>query len=366
MQKKKMPSKTRSRWVGRRMKIFLLRLVRNKVLQHTLFWGLSYFILYRLFAYSKEVTLTDLLYAFLFHFSIWIAVYINLLLLIPRLLKPQQYHLYIPLLGITLLFGAVINTWTFNYLSDWLFPGYYFISYYDFNEILQFILVYLVITTLIKLSKGWFQLNEKERKISRLQREKLDAELKALKTQIDPHFLFNSLNNLYSLALDSDSRTPDVILKLAESMRYMLYECGDKFVPLEKELQYLKNYLELQQLRTDLKSKIRFEVKGEVRDQQVPPLLFIPFVENAFKHGIKGSNEAAYTNIQFEIKPDLLRFKAENNKEEKSKTLIKKTAGGIGLNNIKRRLEILYPNKHQLQIVDGIQHFSVDLKLELL
>ncbi|MEZ4953494.1 MAG: histidine kinase [Saprospiraceae bacterium] len=210
--------------------------VRNRWLQHCLFWILSFYILWRLFTYSEEVEWVDIIYTFLFHWAIIFVVYTNIQLLIPKFLEKKKYWTYIfSLIGL-ILSGIAINAITFGWLADLIFPNYYFIDYYDFSDILEFIVSYLLITSLFKFSKGWFRQLEAKQKIGILEKEKTVAELNALKTQINPHFLFNSLNNLYSLSLDNDKRTPRIILRLSEMMRYLLYETEVQKVSLQKKL----------------------------------------------------------------------------------------------------------------------------------
>ncbi len=339
------------------------KIARNRMLQHVLFWALSFYVLMRLFAYSDEVATVDIIYTFLFHFSIWLAVYVNLNVLIPAYLKARKYGLYFLLLTIITILSIGLNLLTFNYLSDLLFPGYYFIAYYGFWEISEFIIAYIVITSLIKLSKGWFRYWEMQEKLRRLEQEKSAAELSALKSQVNPHFLFNSLNNLYSLALDKDERTPGIILRLSQTMRYLLYESNADFVPLEKEIEHLTNYVEMQRLRVGEKAQISFEVAGNPTDKQVAPLLFLPLVENGFKHGIKGETEGAFIKILLQILDNQLVLKTENNKGTVDDVEKGQYSGGVGLQNLRRRLDLLYPGKHHLEITDGINTFTVVLKI---
>ena len=342
-----------------------MKIARNRILQHVLFWALSFYVLMRLFAYSDEVATVDIIYTFLFHFSIWLAVYVNLLGLIPAYLKTGKYGLYFLLLFIVVVVSVGFNLLTFNYLSDLLFPGYYFIAYYGFWEITEFVIAYIVITSLMKLSKSWFHYREMQDKLSRLEREKSAAELSALKSQVNPHFLFNSLNNLYSLALDKDERTPGIILRLSQTMRYLLYESNADFVPLEKEMEHLTNYVEMQRLRVGEKAEISFEVLGNPADKQVAPLLFLPLVENGFKHGIKGETEGAFIRILLQILDNQLVFKTENNKGTVDSVEKNQVSGGVGLQNLRRRLDLLYPGKHHLEITDGIATFTAVLKIDL-
>ncbi|MCP3928464.1 MAG: histidine kinase [Bacteroidetes bacterium] len=345
-------------------KTFLERTAQNRILQHILFWVLSYFVLYRLFSYSQELNKADFIYTLLFHLGLVAGVYLNLLFLIPNLLSRKKYLAYFGAFAGLLLGCAWFISFTFNHLCDFLFPGFYFISDYEYWELLQFVLIYLVLSTLFKLSKAWFQILENQKKIHLLEKEKLKVELTALKTQINPHFLFNNLNSLYSLSLDADEKTPELILKLSETMRYMLYESNENFVPLQKELEFLHNYIELQRLRSQEKYRISFQTIGEIKDQKVAPLLFIPFVENGFKHGIKGDVDSAFLNILLKIRDQDLTFKVENNKGTVDQ-IQNDNSNGIGLKNVQRRLELLYQDKYELNIVDGINNFSVELRLVL-
>ncbi|MFM9951387.1 MAG: sensor histidine kinase [Saprospiraceae bacterium] len=340
-------------------------ITRNRLLLHSLFWVFSFFVLMRLFAYSEDISEVDVIYTFLFHLSIWPAVYLNLSWLIPAWLQKGKYGIYFLLIVINVLTSIGLNLLIFNYLSDFLFPGYYFIAYYEFWEIAQFIVAYIVITSLIKLSKSWFKYREIQDKLRQLESEKATAELDALKSQVNPHFLFNSLNNLYSLALDKDERTPGIILRLSEMMRYLLYESNANFVPLEKEIGHLHNYVEMQKLRVGEQVKINFEVTGEPAGKQVAPLLFLLLVENGFKHGIKGDTQGTFIYVELHVTENQLIFKTENNKGAVDDVEKGQYNGGVGLENLRRRLNLLYPGKHQLVITDGISTFTAVLKIEL-
>ncbi len=347
------------------LSVFIKKTAQNRPLQHLLFWAVSFNVLARIFAYSDEIATVDIIYTFLFHFSILVAVYANIGWLIPAFLRTKKYGLYFLLLASVIFIAIGINLLTFNYLSDHLFPDYYFIAYYGLWEIAEFIIAYIVITSLVKLSKGWFRYLETKDELQRLETEKTTAELSALKSQVNPHFLFNSLNNLYSLALDNDERTPGIILRLAQTMRYLLYESNADFVPLEKEIEHLSNFVEMQRLRVGEKAKISFEVTGNPANKQIAPLLFLPLVENGFKHGVKGETEGAFTKTLLQVLDNQLVFKTENNKGEVDDVEKSSAAGGVGLQNLRRRLDLLYPNKHHLEITDGIETFTVVLKIDL-
>ncbi len=340
-------------------------ILRSRLLQHLAFWGLSFYVLARHFAYEQEIQLVDLVYTLLFHLSLWFTVYINLFILIPEVLQKRRFALYALSAAALLAAGAYLNILTFSYLADWLFPGYYFISYFKAPEIGQYHIVYLAVTTLLKLSKGWFEAQQQQKHISRLEKEKAEAELKALKTQVDPHFLFNSLNNLYSFSLEGSPKVPEAILRLADCMRYMLYDCNASRVALEKELEYIRNYIELQRLRLGEGARVDMVVEGDPEDIDVPPLLFIPFVENAFKHGLKQEEESAFIRILFRLGGEGIFFNSENDMARPDEQLPERK-GGIGLDNVRKRLKLLYPEAHELIVHENGKVFSVTMKIDKL
>lgn len=339
------------------------KILKIRWLQHLLFWIFSFYVLSKTFAYGDEVLLVDWVYTFLFHLSLWLAVYPNLVWLIPGLLRKGKYWNYGCLLIASILMSIGFNVFTFNYLSDILFPGYYFISYYNFFDLLKFTSTYAGITTLLKLSKGWFKYQESQRLIDKLYHEKLDTELAALKAQVNPHFLFNSLNNIYALSLDQDKRTPALILGLSDMMRYLLYESDPEKVPLKKEIAHLKNYVDLQRLSAEEEVQIEFNIFGDPSAKEIAPLLFLPIIENGFKHGIKGDIEGAFIRIKLDIHATFLTLEVTNNKGQHEEAELEKPKG-IGLKNLRQRLALLYPGKHILEIKEDHQIFSVLLKLE--
>lgn len=192
--------------------------------------------------------------------------------------------------------------------------------------------------------------------------EKLQTEVNYLRSQINPHFLFNALNNLYALTIKKSDQAPAVVLKLSELMEYMLYESDADLVPLEREINYLRNYLDLEKIRYGSDADIQLTVTGEEGRCKLPPFLILPVVENAFKHGIRKSINHTYLHIGMQI-TDKLIVKVTNNK---ANLPTDGETGGIGLANLKKRLELLYPDKHTLTVVNGPIQFEVILKLELL
>jgi LytS/YehU family sensor histidine kinase len=225
--------------------------------------------------------------------------------------------------------------------------------------------LYVVITSFLKLIKDWLSLQDVNLKLVKIEQQKLEAELKTLKSQLNPHFLFNSLNNIYSLALIKSDKVPELILKLSDLMRHIIYESKENYISLEKELEFVNNFIELQRIRTSDKTKIKYEIIGTIPTARIAPLLFEPFIDNAFKHGLPGTANADFIHITFNFeRQDFLMFRLDNNYEELFNK--KNTNSGIGLKNVKQRLKLLYqPSEFKLNIHKTNQIHSVILELKL-
>ncbi len=333
------------------------QLIRNRVLQHILFWALSFLILVNILKVSAEIKKIDLIYTAIFHVPVFLIVYINLKVLFPCFLEKGKYLLFAILAIAIIAFGAGFYLILFNRWIDYIFKGYYFIAYYSFWDISLYYLVYLFLTSLFRLARGWFKLQE-------IEKDRTETELKALRSQINPHFLFNSLNSIYSLSRKNSPLVPDKIVQLSDLMRHIIYESDTDFIPLEKEIEMVRNYIELQNLRTIESEKISMEITGDIQNKKIAPFVFLPFVENSFKHGLKSGAENAFVNIRIQIIENNLVFEVENakgNKPSLSDTKYK----GIGIQNVKKRLELLYPDSHKLKIVDDERKFKIFLQIQL-
>ncbi|CCH57079.1 Inner membrane protein yehU [Fibrisoma limi BUZ 3] len=212
----------------------------------------------------------------------------------------------------------------------------------------------------IKLAKVWYL---KQEAYQQIEREKLQAELQLLKSQVHPHFLFNTLNNLYALTLRKSDRSPAVVLKLSELLSYMLYDCNASEVPVEKEIAFMRNYIGLEQLRYGDRLDMSINISGDYQSKLIAPLLLVPFLENAFKHGTSEQLEQAWMHLDLSVQGTTLKFKLINSREatEHDETYV----GGIGLQNVKKRLHLLYPDRHDLRITAEDETFMVTLTLEL-
>ncbi|MBK8193373.1 MAG: histidine kinase [Lewinellaceae bacterium] len=207
----------------------------------------------------------------------------------------------------------------------------------------------------------YFRQQQLQQREAQLRAEKLDAELQALKSQIHPHFLFNTINNLYALARRKSDKTAPVALKLASLLRYILYESVKPAVRLEQEVQNLRDYVELEKLRFDeARLTVKMAVEMDNPLQQITPLLLLPLVENAFKHGVSEQREEARIDIRIELKNSTLEVNIRNTKSADPQ----ENPQGIGLKNVRRQLELLYPGRHRLDITTEENTFSVDLRID--
>lgn len=220
----------------------------------------------------------------------------------------------------------------------------------------------VAITTSLKLLKDYYQ---KERKNKELLKLNSVSELKFLKGQINPHFLFNSLNNLYALSLKKSDMTPNFILKLSGLLRYVLYDSAEGKVSLDKELEYLENYLDLERIRLSDRGTITMEKEGLFKNKIIESMLLVPFVENSIKHGINSLANGAWVKIRAKQEGNYFLFEVENNKAPTENLPLKDQPGGIGIVNTKRRLSILYPNSHELSVKESESTYFVSLKLKL-
>jgi two-component system LytT family sensor kinase len=334
---------------------------RLQVLWHTLFWLVS--ISFLVFATLSETKLStsDILVIFVVYSTINIGLfYLNYLVLIPLFLNKKRYGVYTIAVVITLLAFCVGKYGVALIFKSYVLkrPNGHIVSFGAyFISTLFTSLVFLFLSTALKFSIDWF-LNERVKRD--LENQRLSAELAFLKSQINPHFLFNSLNSIYSLAYQRSETTPEAILKLSEIMRYMLYECNDNKVDLEKELQYLQNYIDLQKIRFGNKAFIDFKIMGKVDGQQIAPLLLIAFIENAFKHGV-ASNPLTPIRMLIDVDESHLHLHLQNHKHANNRDPI----GGIGLTNVFRRLDLIYPGKYNLDIRDEADTYTVELSLVL-
>lgn len=331
-------------------------------LQHILFWisYTAFWFLSSADAYSDiRIWAMNVCIPLLFHA---LVAYFNLYVLIPGFLQKKLYLAYALALGLSIsLVSYPVMFLLYRVNSDIALASHVW-SWKFFVVTAVGVSYTVVITTALKLFFNWYQRDAETKLLSTLNTE---SELKYLKTQINPHFLFNSLNNLYALALKKSDETPKAILKLSEILRYVLYEAGEKKVPLQKELEYLINYVEIEKLRFGTRANIEMNFKGEVANQLIEPMLLIPFVENAFKHGLGKTNGPGFIEIESELTDNTFFFSVTNNVNASNEVYTDKQPGGIGLSNVVNRLNILYPERYQLNQIESGKNYQVQLKIQL-
>jgi two-component system LytT family sensor kinase len=339
---------------------------RGPLILHSIFWGII--LLFAVFIIVSGNAQTTIKRQFIFIGIFGILnvslFYINYIFLIPELIKKRKkYWLYV--LSFLLLIAAVVIVKTIiavlnpeellkvrmegkmheRPVHEFVFQSIFFAGFF------------LVSSCIIKFTIDWFA---NERIQRNLESERREMELQFLKSQLNPHFLFNSLNNIYSLAYQKSDKTADAIMKLSEIMRYMIYESNTPTVSLSKEVDYLKSYIELQKIRFKDGAYVEVTLNGEIDDQKIVPLMLISFVENAFKHGVV-NDPAEPVKINIIANQKILHFSVINKKNNQNKD----AQGGVGLTNVERRLQLIYPDRYKLNVVNSATHYTCELMIDI-
>ena len=335
----------------------------NVVIFNTLLWSFSFFILLFLFSDDFSPSKIDYYYTLSFLITIVVPVTINLYGLIPYFLKKEKYTLFCLFFILNLAIFAQLNTWFFNSLIEGVFSDYYFISYHSNIKIAFIFAAFLLATMFIKLSEDWLYLNQLENNALRLDKQQIENQLSSLKAQINPHFLFNSLNVLYALAIDNKAEITNAILQLSDILRYVIYNEKTHTISLDKEINLIENYINFEKNRHVNNSKISF--RNQVDEAlEIYPMLLLPLLENSFKHGLKSGVKNPYIDVHLSTKDKKLEFKIANNFKELTNDIFKESKG-IGLQNIKENLAIIYPEKHHFTIKNKDNIFTIHLKIDL-
>jgi len=328
---------------------------------HLLFWIYIFYPDFIVFVLIKEYKFEfpDQLFSYLIFFSVFYLFY---LVVFPRLqqVKNKIYAVLIGLGAVFIIGIFRIIIWYFldTYVSHKTLTFPFYSSWELLNEF-RSTLVLGIYTVLMRLAIDWYVIQKQK---ADLITQNQASELALLRSQVNPHFLFNTLNNIYSLVYKKAEEAPEAVMKLSSIMRYMLYDATTDKVLLEKEIEYLQSFIELQKLRLRHKDYIELQIEGNADGRYIAPMLLIPFVENAFKHGDKSGTRPGIW-IRLTIESNRIIFEVKNRIRKINDASIDKI-GGIGLNNIRRRLELLYPQKHSLEIIPEDTMFSIKLILE--
>lgn len=342
---------------------------------HILFW-LGYLALIAFVFSGREDMDWALKFGVIIILPQMVIAYINMELLIPNFLISKKYWTYIGLVLLCFIALYLYDEWIANLVIDVrpqtirgpgarfgkLFQPPHFNPRYHYMRLFLHFSQTVAIFFLSTAYKTARIALHREKEAALLKSENLQSELKFLKSQINPHFLFNALNNIYTLSMIKSEKTPEMILKLSDMLRYILYDCQEERVTLQKEIDYIRNYIDLQKLKDEHFKNIDTVISADGH-QKVAPMLLIPFIENAFKHGDVLLTEKGWMKIYMSTEHNQLHFSIQNSMPGRDYT--KDKAGGIGLENVKKRLDMLYKDAYELKIDQGEKVFRVDLNILL-
>lgn len=336
---------------------------------HIIFWAI-YFIFNTLRWGSFHEDFTLSLKTNIIGFPIHMALtYFNIYFLMPRFVYTRKYVSYTLLILLSLFIMLLVKFFLTYYLvSTDVMP--------EFSEEVNSLTLNYTITTMlgelyvisfvtaIKVTIDWLK---EHSKLHELEKRQLSTELRFLRSQVSPHFFFNTLNNIYSLTLRKSDRAPEVILKLSELMRYLLYATDKRKQLLKNEIECIQNYIDLERIRFDDSLEVDIEISGPIQDKIIAPMLLMPLIENSFKHGASQNIGKTHISLEIKVEDDFLYFKLSNNKPfEKKIDDVATRPGGIGLSNVKKRLELGYDKEeYELEVSQNDTLFNVLLKLNV-
>ncbi len=339
----------------------LIQLAQKPWVIHGIFWILV-FLMMLMIGQDDQLTIVELVRMLINIVFYMLVVYINLGYLIPKFLNQKNFMTYVMLLLAMVAIFTPIKVLLLYITYEDAEPREMLVM----NQHTIFLLLFLIAggSTILKIISDW-QKHQRDRKD--LETRRMQSEIKFLKSQINPHFLFNTLNSLYALTLMKSDKAPEIVIKLSEMMRYMLYESNERRVPLQKEVNYIENYLEMETLRQSGRPDIKLKIEGNITEQTIAPLLFIPFLENSFKHGLNHQINEGYVHVNMKVFENKLLLRIVNSKPSAMPTNppLEMKSGGIGLVNVQRRLNLLYPEQFKLDITENDTEHIVELSLAL-
>ena len=331
------------------------------LLFNSVLWSLIYIILLFVFTKGTVPIKVDFAYTGLFLLFLTLPVLVNFYLLIPKFLKTERFLVFIPVFLANWIFFSFVISIGLNPVLDSFFSNLFFISYPTGINIFIITIVVLLATTLIKLAEDWFYFNTNENQFLKLKNTQVETQLSTLKAQINPHFLFNSLNVIYALALEKNEKITKSILQLSDILRYVLYDTNVERVSISKEIELLKNYIEFQKVRQRDRHKVDLSIDLKNLEYQVYPMLLLPLVENAYKHGnLDDPENPGFIDISIQQKEKQFKFEITNSFTE-SRDHSMSESSGIGLENIKSNLQLIYPGSHKFHTQETKDRFTVGI-----
>jgi len=344
---------------SKKMNMPLNKTVRISV--HFLFWLCAWFFFFFYYKRYSEVNAYTLAASIINLAAAIATVYTINYYLIPKILLKNEWKKFIAyaFVAIVLFFYIELLLTLFlvvKLLDDEqrLFPEMIDVVMLFFN---MFFVVFIAIA--IKFYKRWSEKDYLEQKV---QKEKVEVELQMLKTQINPHFLFNTLNSIYVLAMKKSDQTADTVMKLSDMLDYILYKIDAPMIPVSAEIQIIENFIALEKIRFTNRVNLIFSSEFKSKDIQIPPMLIIPFIENAFKHGVAKSMGKSWIKVSIQETGQMMNIAVSNSKGQNQ---LKSETGGIGLENVKKRLEILYHDSYKLDIAEKINSYEVLLSIPI-
>ncbi len=341
----------------------LYKFVQNRLFMHLIYWVSFVIVGSFLFSYQQNFPYSFYLLNFIVHLPVFVLfTYTVIYKLVPAFLFKKRYLYFFLSLILVASVAAICRIFISKYIyyalfipqilhpKEWLSIDVFLLN-------LLWILGQTVLFAMFKYYKNWV---DTQNLANEAESKRMASELQVLKAQLNPHFLFNTFNNLYMLALQKSDKTPVMISKMSDLFHYILYECNAIEVPVSKEIKLIEDYIQLEELRYADRLSISFQKPLENQDYLIPPMLLYTFVENCFKHGCSPDPGSPWIRLAIRINQDKFEFEASNSIPQ-SHCKNNQFVGGVGLNNIKRRLELIYPQKHQLEIRKENCQFDVRL-----
>ncbi|WP_299243725.1 histidine kinase [uncultured Aquimarina sp.] len=350
---------------------FLDSILQNRVLSHVLFWC-SFLMIFTILGILDSGTFTPNALTNLAMLPSQIAAaYLLNYYQLPKLLLRKRYFLFLISLVLSVYFLSAFARFNVVHIVEPFFRENFeqetikeilldFI--YIFSVYCPAVYTYALIMLAVKAIKTRF---EEKHQIEILQKEKATSELKFLKAQIQPHFLFNTLNNLYALTLAKSDLAPKVVLKLSELLDFILYQSDQAYIPIEKEIELIQGFIDLESLRYGNALDVTFKKEVKNLNSPIAPLVLLPLIENAFKHGVSSDPKNAKIHIDLLVSDNAIKFKVFNTKRNDSVKQVTNKKSGIGTSNLKRQLEINYPNTYRLEIDEQRDSYFVELLIDL-
>ncbi|MEL6251489.1 MAG: sensor histidine kinase [Bacteroidota bacterium] len=346
------------------------KIIQNRVLSHGIFW-LAVLLIAPIYSGPCDDNLLPYIYRAIGIPTKMLATYVLVYYQIPKFLQKGKYLQF----GLSLVLSVYVFTVLYRTINVYVAEP--LANQSDYQEPIWEIMTDLSFTIGVYLVPAYFfsfvflfvkmikNRAEERNQLNVLEKEKAISELNFLKAQIHPHFLFNTLNNLYALTLDKSDKAPEVVEKLSEMLDHMLYKSNQEKVPIQKEIDLIQNFIDLETLRYGNRLRLSFKKEVENEDATISPLVLLSIVENAFKHGVSGAIGEAIIRIHLEVKDYILYFTVFNTKPPMIQEDRANYKGGIGTKNVKRQLELIYPDRHSWHIDEQEDTYEVQLSIEL-